>query len=152
VSEQPGNVVRIERTFNASAEEVFDAWTDPEVLRRWFHCAFDWTTPEVEVDLRVGGTIRAVMRRPDGHEVDAHGTFTLIERPHRLTMIWVFGDEPSNEQLLDLSFSQSGSSTTVVLINSRISTDQRRDDQATGWHGCLSELERLLSTASPAGR
>jgi uncharacterized protein YndB with AHSA1/START domain len=55
VTERPGHVVHIERTFAASAEDVFDAWTSPEVMRRWFHCAPDWATPEAEVDLRVGG-------------------------------------------------------------------------------------------------
>jgi uncharacterized protein YndB with AHSA1/START domain len=46
VTEQSGHVVRIERTFAASAEEAFDAWTSPEVMRRWFHCAPDWDPPE----------------------------------------------------------------------------------------------------------
>src|SRR5205807_10550772 len=55
VSDRSGQVVRIERTFAASAEDVFDAWTSPEVMRRWFHVAADWETPEAEVDLRVGG-------------------------------------------------------------------------------------------------
>ena len=54
MTEESGHVVRIERTFAASAEDVFDAWTSPEVMRRWFHCAPDWDTPEAEVDLRVG--------------------------------------------------------------------------------------------------
>jgi uncharacterized protein YndB with AHSA1/START domain len=42
VTEQTGRMVRIERTFAASAEDVFDAWTSPEVMRRWFHPAPDW--------------------------------------------------------------------------------------------------------------
>jgi uncharacterized protein YndB with AHSA1/START domain len=53
VTEEPGHVVRIERTFASSPEDVFDAWTSAEVMRRWFHCAPDWDTPEAEVDLRV---------------------------------------------------------------------------------------------------
>src|SRR6202035_3331248 len=68
VNAESGRVVRIERTFAASAEAVFDAWTSPEVMRRWFHCASDWDTPEAEVDLRVGGQVRVVMRKPDGTE------------------------------------------------------------------------------------
>ena len=64
--EPPGYVVRIERAFDAPAEAVFDAWTSPEVMRRWFHCAPDWETPEAEVDLRVGGKVRVVMRSPTG--------------------------------------------------------------------------------------
>lgn len=145
MSEQFDHVVRIERTFSASAEEVFDAWTSAEVMRRWFHPAPDWDTPVAEVDLRVGGKVRVVMRRPDGSEGGAHGEYTLIERPHRLAMTWTFDEEPANEQLIELTFSQSGSATTVVLVNTRISTGGRRDAQDRGWRSCLSELERALA-------
>ena len=140
-----GHVVRIERTFAAPAEDVFDAWTSPEVMRRWIHPAPDWETPEAEVDLRVGGNVRVVMRKPDGTEVEAQGEYTLIDRPHRLVMTWTFDDDPSNEQLIRLSFSESEGSTTVLLLNSRISTEERRDAQDWGWHGCLDQLERVLA-------
>jgi uncharacterized protein YndB with AHSA1/START domain len=138
-------VVRIERTFDAPAEEVFDAWTSPEVMKRWFHCAPDWGTPEAEVDLRVGGKVRVVMRRPDGSEVEAGGEYTLIDRPQRLVMTWTFDDDPSNRQLIELTFSESGASTNVVMVNSGISTDKRRDAQDWGWRGCVDQLERLLA-------
>jgi uncharacterized protein YndB with AHSA1/START domain len=145
VTERPGHVVRIERTFAASAEDVFDAWTSPEVMRRWFHCAHDWATPEAEVDLHVGGKVRVVMRKPDGTEVEAQGEYTLIDRPHRLVMTWSFDDDSSNEQLIELTFSESLGSTTVLLVNSGISTDERRDAQDWGWRGCLGELEQMLA-------
>jgi uncharacterized protein YndB with AHSA1/START domain len=145
VSDESTRVVRIERTFAASAEDVFAAWTSPEVMRRWFHCGPDWETPEAEVDLRVGGKVRIVMRRPDGRESEAQGAYTLIDRPHRLVMTWTFGDDPFNEQLIELSFSESEGTTTVLMINSGISTDERRDGQNTGWDGCFGELERLLA-------
>jgi uncharacterized protein YndB with AHSA1/START domain len=147
VTDEPGHVVRIERTFAARAEVVFDAWTSPEVMRRWFHVAPDWDTPLAEVDLRVGGTVRIVMRRPDGTRAGARGEYTLIDRPRRLVMTWTFDDDPANEQLIELSFSESAGSTKVLLINSRISTDQRRRGQDAGWRGCLDELERALTPA-----
>ena len=145
MTEEYGHVVHIERTFAASAGDVFDAWTSPEVMRRWFHCAPDWDTPEAEVDLRVGGKVRVVMRRPDGSEAEAWGAYALIDRPHRLVMSWIFYDDPSNEQLIELSFSESEGSTTVRLVNSSISTDERRDAQDWGWRACLGELGRLLA-------
>jgi uncharacterized protein YndB with AHSA1/START domain len=137
-----GRVLRVERTFDAPADEVFDAWTSAEVMRRWFHCAPDWETPQAEVDLRVGGAVRIVMRRPDGREAGAQGEYRLIERPHRLVMTWTFDDDPTNQQLIELSFSEAGGSTTVVMVNSGISTDARRDAQDWGWRGCFDELER----------
>jgi uncharacterized protein YndB with AHSA1/START domain len=145
VTEESSHVVRIERAFAASADDVFDAWTSPEVMRRWFHVASDWDTPEADVDLRVGGKVRVVMRRPDGTEVEAQGEYTLIDRPHRLVMTWTFEDDPSNTQLIELSFSESEGSTRVLMVNSGISTDRRRDAQDVGWRGCFDELERALA-------
>ena len=144
--EPQGYVVRIERTFGASAEAVFDAWTSPEVMRRWYHCAPDWGTPEVEVDLRVGGKVKVVMRKPDGTEVALLGEYREIDRPRRLAMTCTFSDDPSQrEQWIDLSFSEVAGSTTVVLVNSEIPTDERRDAQRWGWNGCLDQLERALA-------
>lgn len=150
MTERSGYLVRIERTFDVPAGEVFDAWTSPEVMRRWFHCAPDWETPEAEVDLRVGGQIRVVMRRPDGTEASAQGEFQLIDRPHRLVMSWTFEDDPSNEQSLELFFSEADGSTTVLLLNRGISTDERRHAQDWGWHGCIDQLERLLRRTDSA--
>jgi uncharacterized protein YndB with AHSA1/START domain len=144
VTEQSSHLVRIERVFAASAERVFDAWTSPEVMRRWLHPGPDWATPEAEVDLRVGGKVRVVMRRPDGTEAEARGEYTLIDRPHRLAMRWTFYDDPANEQLIELSFSDFDGSTTVEMLNSDISTGERRDRQDEGWRGCLDQLARLL--------
>jgi uncharacterized protein YndB with AHSA1/START domain len=144
VGDDQGHLLRIERTFAATAEDVFDAWTSPEVMRRWFHPGPDWATPIADVDLRVGGKVRVVMRKPDGGEASAEGTYTVIDRPRRLAMTWSFGDDPSNEQLIELSFAESEGSTTVLMLNSRISTDARRRAQDDGWRGCLDELERTL--------
>jgi uncharacterized protein YndB with AHSA1/START domain len=139
------HVLRIERSFEASAEEVFDAWTSPEVMRRWFHCGADWDTPVAEVDLRVGGAVRIVMRRPDGRQAGAHGEYTVIDRPHRLVMSWTFDEAPANQQLIELIFSEADGTTTVILTNRNIATDHRRASQDEGWRACLDQLERLLN-------
>jgi uncharacterized protein YndB with AHSA1/START domain len=145
VTEETGQELRIERTFAAPAEEVFDAWTSPEVMRRWFHAFEDWETPEAEVDLREGGKVRVVMRRPDGRDSGMGGEYRLIDRPHRLVMTWTFDDHPANEQLIELTFSESEGSTTVLMVNSRISTNERRESQDMGWYGCFTELQRIFS-------
>jgi uncharacterized protein YndB with AHSA1/START domain len=143
--EPRGYGVRIERTFDAPAEDVFEAWTSVEVMSRWYHAAPDWETPEAEVDLRVGGKFRVVMRKPDGSAVELTGEYTEIDRPHRLAMTCTFSDDPaSQQQLVELTFSEAGGATTVVLINRGIPTDERRDAQQWGWEGCLGQLERAL--------
>jgi uncharacterized protein YndB with AHSA1/START domain len=106
---------------------VFDARTSPEVMRRWFHCEPDRETPQAEVDLRVGGQVRVLMRRPQGNEIGASDKYTLVDRPGRLEMIRTFDDDPWNRQLIVLSLSKSAGSRTVVIVNSGIPTNERRD-------------------------
>jgi uncharacterized protein YndB with AHSA1/START domain len=146
--ESVGRELRIERTFTASADEVFDAWTSPEVMRRWLHPGDDWETPVAVVDLRVGGEVRIVMRAANGRDHGARGEYRVIERPHRLVMSWTFDDTPANEQLIELTFSESGGATTVVMVNSGISTDARLESQDQGWRGCFDQYERLVSRNS----
>ncbi len=145
MTEETSYELRIERTFAAPAEDVFDAWTSPEVMRRWFHAFEDWETPAAEVDLRVGGRVRVVMRRPDGEDRGMGGEYVEIDRPNRLVMTWTFDDHPCNEQLIELTFTESEGSTTVRMVNSRISTEDRRESQDMGWYGCFKELQRIFS-------
>lgn len=146
MTEHRGRVLRIERTFEAPVERVFEAWTSEEVLRRWLHGMPDWETPIAEVDLRVGGRIRIVMRDPsDGGESGATGEYTVVEPPHRLVFTWVWDDDPDNPQLIELKFSEREGETAVVMTNSAVPTDGRLKDQERGWHTCYDNLDRLLS-------
>jgi uncharacterized protein YndB with AHSA1/START domain len=144
MTESGGLVLRIERTFDAPIEDVFEAWTSEQVLRRWMHANPDWETPTAEVDLRVGGRVRVVMRDPaDGAEYGAVGEYTVIEPPHRLAFTWVWDNDPDNPQMIELEFSEHDGATTVLMINSGIPTDQRRRDQQSGWHRCYDNLDRI---------
>ena len=146
MAEEATRVVRIERTFDASAEEVFDAWTSEDVISRWFKPGTGWREARADVDLRVGGTIRVVMHNPEGEPVGAGGEYTLIERPHRLAFTWTFDDEPSNLQMIELEFTEEGGVTRVLFVNSDISEEQRRDAQYEGWSACFDEMGRVLES------
>ena len=146
MAEEAARVVRIERTFEAPAEDVFDAWTSEEVIGRWFRPKEGWREADAEVDLRVGGKIRVVMRTPDGEPVEAGGEYTLIERPYRLAFTWTFEDDPSNQQMIELEFTERDGVTTVLFVNSDISEAERRDSQYEGWSTCFDEIERVLAS------
>jgi len=146
MTEHRARVLRIERTFDAPVERVFEAWTSEEVLRRWLHGMPDWETPTAEVDLRVGGRIRIVMRDPsDGTEAGATGEYKAIEAPYRLVFAWIWDDEPEQPQLIELDFSERDGKTTVLMTNSSIPTHERRESQHRGWEVCNDNLERLLA-------
>jgi uncharacterized protein YndB with AHSA1/START domain len=146
MTEHHTRVLRIERTFEAPVERVFAAWTSEEVLRRWLHGMPGWETPTAQVDLRVGGRIRIVMRDPsDGVEVGATGEYRVVEPPRRLVFTWVWDHDPDNPQLIELELAEDDGRTVVRMTNSAIPTDGRLEDQKRGWHVCYDNLERLLA-------
>jgi uncharacterized protein YndB with AHSA1/START domain len=149
VSDLPGDgreTVRIERTFDASVQAVFDAWTSAEWLRRWWHVEPDWETPEAELDLRLGGAIRVMMRNPhDGAEYGGGGEYTLIDPPRRLAFTWTWdGDDASKRQLVEVKFIDHGDRTTVVMTNSGL-PPKTSDDYRGGWQNSFDNLEAALS-------
>jgi uncharacterized protein YndB with AHSA1/START domain len=75
--------VRVERSFEASAEQVFDSWLDPATAGQWLFATPDGEMVRVEIDPREGGAFLIVERR-DGEDVAHEGVYEAIERPGRL--------------------------------------------------------------------
>jgi glutathione S-transferase len=141
----PTNTLRLERTFAAPPERVFDAWTSAEVLRRWYHAETDWETPFAHVDLRIGGSVRVTMRNPhDGTEIGGGGQYTIIDRPRYLAFTWAWdGDDATRRQLIEVEFLDEGDHTRVILTNSGLPTGEL-DDYRDGWNNSFDNLVQAL--------
>jgi uncharacterized protein YndB with AHSA1/START domain len=137
--------LQIQRSYHAPAAAVFEAWTSEEVLRRWFHAERDWETPEAQVDLRVGGAVRVVMRDPDqGKEVGGGGRYTEIEPPNRLAFTWTWDGE-ERQTLIELDFEEAEGQTTVRMTHSGLHDEEAVSRHEYGWNNCLANLERALA-------
>jgi len=137
--------LQIERSYKAPAARVFEAWTSEEVLRRWFHAEPDWETPAAEVDLRVGGDVRVVMRDPDGgKEVGGGGRYTEIEPPTRLAFTWTWDGE-DRETLIELDFEEAEGVTTVRMTHSGLRDHESARRHEYGWGNCLDNLAEALA-------
>jgi uncharacterized protein YndB with AHSA1/START domain len=73
----------LNRIINVPPEKVFEAWTDPELLKQWF-APLPWTTPVAETDVRPGGSSLIMMRGPDGNEFPNRGVYLEVVRNERL--------------------------------------------------------------------
>jgi len=142
------NTLRIERTFDAPAERVFDAWTSEEVMRRWWQAERGWETPGAEVDLRVGGTVRVVMRDPDkGVEYGGGGKYTEIEPPTRLAFTWIW-DGDTRRTLIEIDFEEVDGVTTVTFTHSGLWDEDAVRSHEGGWGRILDNLRRELEASS----
>jgi uncharacterized protein YndB with AHSA1/START domain len=148
-------VLRLERTFNASAARVFEAWTSAEMLRRWYPPGADWDTPLAAVDLRVGGALRLVLRSPEGEEFGGGGHYREITPPARLVFTWTW-DRPevgAGMQLVEVDFTDNGDGTTTVVMTNRGLVDAAaRESHREGWEGSFDNLERLLERGGAGAR
>jgi uncharacterized protein YndB with AHSA1/START domain len=140
------DTLRIERTYAAPAEAVFDAWTSEEVIRRWWQAERGWETSEAEVDLRVGGAVRVVMRDPEkGADHGGGGAYTEIDRPNRLAFTWIW-DSDSRRTLIEIDFEESDGATTVTFTPSGLFDEESVRSHEGGWGRILDNLGRELET------
>jgi uncharacterized protein YndB with AHSA1/START domain len=136
--------LHIERTYQASAEKVFAAWTSEEVLRRWWRAERDWETTEAEVDLRVGGDVRVVMRDPEkGVDHGGGGKYTEIDPPQRLAFTWLW-DGDTRRTLIEIDFVESDGATTVRFTHSGLWDEESVRSHEYGWSNILDSLGRDL--------
>jgi uncharacterized protein YndB with AHSA1/START domain len=156
MSEIDATALRLERTFEAPAEEVFDAWTNPEVLRRWWAAGPDWRTPMAEIDLRVGGRYRLSMEDPStGARHTVGGEYREVSRPQRLVYSWRWeqeegqSGEESTESTVTVEFHPEGESTTVVLLHTGLPSPTSREQHGHGWSACLGNLQTRVFARAP---
>src|ERR1700682_1956895 len=95
----------ITRVLNAPRRLVFDAWTKPELVKRWLLGPPGWSFLVCEIDLRVGGAYRFVWRQQNGSEMGMGGIYREIVRPERVV----------NTQLFDQDWTGGEAVGTLVL-------------------------------------
>lgn len=142
------------RVFEAPAVQVFDAFSRPELLTRWFGPR-GWSLSVCEVDLRVGGSWRFVMRGPDGTEMGMHGTYREIEPPARSVHTEIFDDyADAGESVVTSSFAEQNGMTRLTAVVEYPSREVRDAVLATGMeHGAAESYDRLaevLAELAPA--
>ena len=101
------------RVFDAPRHMVFDAFTKPELLKRWFGPR-GWSLVVCEVDLKVGGGFRFVLRGPDGKEMGMRGVYREITPPEGSVHVETFDDYPTAESLVTAVFVEQGGKTTLT--------------------------------------
>jgi uncharacterized protein YndB with AHSA1/START domain len=143
--------LRVERVLNASAEEVFDAYTDAEAAKVWFTLGPDGpdgSIAEITNDLRVGGEWNAAWGEDPDQLFRERGVWQVIERPRRLVMAhtgWT-PDGQTMDTTIEVTFEDLGGKTRMVVAQRGFPTEEVRDFfAATAWSGAFDRIERYLA-------
>jgi uncharacterized protein YndB with AHSA1/START domain len=103
------------RVFDAPRNLVFDAFSKPELLKRWFGPR-GWSMVTCDVDLRVGGGFRFIMRGPDGKDLGMRGTYRELAPPDRSVHVESFDDYPGESQVTATFVEKDGKTTLTATI------------------------------------
>lgn len=107
--------VVLTRVFDAPRRLVYDAFTQPELLKRWFGPR-GWSLVVCEVDLRVGGAWRYVLRGPDGKEMGMSGVYRELAPPDRSVHTERFDDYPGESVVTTVLVEEHGRTTLTATV------------------------------------
>jgi uncharacterized protein YndB with AHSA1/START domain len=150
VSTPSDHEVLITRVFNAPRPLVYDAWTKPELLKRWLHGLDNWTLAVCDMDVRPGGKIRWVWRDPDGKEMGLRGVYQEVVPPERLVHTELFDEDwTGGETLVTLTLTEKDGKTTCAMTV-RYSSLEARDaaiktGMTDGMEMGYARLDRILA-------
>ncbi len=140
----------IKRVFKAPREKIFQAWTQPEQLTKWFGPE-GVTTKTASIDLRVDGEYKFEMVTPDGQTIYHHGQYREIKSPEKLVFTWVLdgqicegSKEQDAETLVTVELKDLGDSTEMVLSHECLPSDKAREGHEFGWNSSLDCLDSYL--------
>jgi len=142
--------IAMTRVFNAPARLVFDAWTKPELIKRWLGVRAGWTMAVCDVDLKVGGAYRFVWRGPD-MTMGMRGLYREVVRPERLVSTEVFDDPWYEGEAVDTMVLVERDGKTTVTTTVRYASREVRDaviksGMATGVAEGYDKLAELLAS------
>ncbi len=134
--------MRVPRVYDASAERVFAAWTDPASVRAWLAGG-----QNASVDARVDGLFYIEM--PWQERIYPHyGRYLLVEKPRLLEFTWVSEGTQGKESVVTIELTPRGKQTELVLTHAGLPTEALADDHRGGW---IQFLESLVERLKQAG-
>ena len=136
--------ISIVRTFDASPEALFEAWTNPAEFGRWFGTE-STAVEDVRMDVRVGGSWTARMILGDGAEIGWHGSYLEVDPPHHLVLS--LSDRPGDQLervSVHLKKIEGGTEMTFTQSGGHMPSENYAQAEE-GWRSFFEDLAKGLS-------
>ncbi len=137
------------RMFRASPERLFEAHTDPAIIRTWMLGPEGWTMPECESDPRPGGRIRFTWAKPGQESFSLNGTYLELDPPRRIVHREEWDAPGMVPTVVTTEFEAEGEGTRMTMVVAYASAEARVAALATGMvSGMVETYDRLDRMAS----
>ena len=135
----------LKRRFKAAPAQLFQAWTQPEKMIRWWGVTGHPSTPVAEADLRVGGRFRVRFHTPDGAQHCVSGVYRELVPDRKLVFSWAWQSTPERESQVTIDLKPDSDGTLLTLTHEQFFDETARDDHRRGWTLALDNLEKVFA-------
>lgn len=134
----------LKRRLKAPPQKVYEAWTQPEKMIRWWGMGGE-RTPIAETDLRIGGRYRVQFWGPDGEHHSVSGVYREVEPPRKLVFSWAWQSTPERESQVTIDIRPDADGSILTLTHENFFDEQARDGHRGGWTRALDQLEAVFA-------
>ena len=137
----------IRRQIKADRSRVFDAFTKPDALAKWFSPNPSISVEVLEFNFTAGGAYRICYHMPDGSKKGVGGTYDVIAPPNELSFTWIWEEPDPHAGLkthVRVQFVEKGPLTEVILTHSKLPSEDVAAHHRQGWEGILDGLQRVM--------
>jgi uncharacterized protein YndB with AHSA1/START domain len=139
--------VKIEKVINASVENIWRAWTDPQLIIQWFGSDPQGKGLKAKLDVRPGGSFEVLFKDADGTEHCCYGIYKEVEAFSYLKFSWEWRSEPGVETLVTVSLKPQGNFTQMIFEHSHLGNASKHN-YLNGWNTTFLKLEKLMVTSN----
>lgn len=139
-----GTYLQVSRVIKAKREKVFEAWTNPELMKKWF-CPQDLVVADVQADARKGGKYKIAMKdEARGKIFTTFGSYREIIPNEKLVFSWEWEEPDQNESVVTVEFSDKDGGTQVTVTHERFKDMNGENGHLEGWTSALENLSKQV--------
>ena len=131
--------LNIERTIDATLAETWTAWTEAELVARWF-APGNMRAEVLEYDVRSGGHYRIRMRDEEGGTHTVGGEFVEVTPQRRLVISWAWEGDATTQSKVTVDFDAGNVGTRLRILHEDLPSEESAAKHKQGWIGCLDNL------------
>jgi uncharacterized protein YndB with AHSA1/START domain len=135
----------LKRRLKAAPEKVYEAWTKPEQMTRWWGVTGNPKAPIAETDLKVGGRFRVQFWGNNDEHNSVSGIYREVVPNRKLSFSWAWQSTPERESMVTIELNPVNDGTMLTLTHEQFFNEKARDDHGHGWSFALDNLEALFS-------
>jgi uncharacterized protein YndB with AHSA1/START domain len=148
MQEESNDFVKISHFYSQPPSRLWQAWTDPAVIKKWFGSDPNGTVLEADTDVRVNGFFRVRFANSDGSQFTARGNYSEVELNKRLVFTWGWEDSPNIVEFISLQFEVEKDGTLMLFEHHNIDQNTAHN-YAEGWKSTFTKLEKALDEFDP---